>query len=169
VHSTVRDVVLAAYKALETDAADKRFVYGETGWASGGSFRPHRTHQNGLSVDFMVPVLDSAGRSIALPRGITDRYGYDLEFDHDGRLAGLTIDFEAVAEHLWQLHLASSARGLAIERVIFEPAYLPKIWRTRRGQDLRQSVKFIDKPVRWRHDEHYHLDFGVRCRALTGE
>lgn len=167
VHSTVRDIVLAAYRALETQMPDKRFVYGDTGWPAGGSFKPHRTHQNGLSVDFMVPVLDAQGRSIPLPRGLANRYGYDLEFDQGGRLGELAIDFEAVAEHVWQLHLAAQQRGVAVSRVIFEPAYLPRLWQARRGAELRQAVKFVDKPVWWRHDEHYHVDFAVPCRPLA--
>ncbi len=32
VHSRVSDVVLAAYRALESSARGKTFVYGETGW-----------------------------------------------------------------------------------------------------------------------------------------
>jgi penicillin-insensitive murein endopeptidase len=58
VHCKVAEVVLAAYADMERHYPARHFVYGETGWASGGSFKPHRTHQNGLSVDFMVPVLD---------------------------------------------------------------------------------------------------------------
>ena len=57
VHSDVHDVVLTAYTALEEAAPDKVFVYGETGKKSGGEFDPHKTHRNGLSVDFMVPVI----------------------------------------------------------------------------------------------------------------
>ena len=91
-----------------------KFVYGETGWAGGGRFKPHRTHQNGTSVDFMVPVRNDAGASVPLPRGYGDRYGYDLEFDASGHL----LTFMAA------------------------------------------------KP--WiRHDEHYHVDFAVPCKALT--
>jgi penicillin-insensitive murein DD-endopeptidase len=58
VHSKVRDVVISSYEALEGSAPETIYVYGETGWPSGGRFRPHKTHQNGLSVDFMVPITD---------------------------------------------------------------------------------------------------------------
>ncbi|HEU5263767.1 MAG TPA: penicillin-insensitive murein endopeptidase, partial [Gaiellaceae bacterium] len=85
VHSTVLEIVVAAYSALEKSAPERVFVYGETGWRSGGRIRPHRTHQNGLSVDFFVPVVDRTGRSVPLPTGLTNRYGYAIEFDRDGR------------------------------------------------------------------------------------
>jgi len=67
VHCKVAEVVLAAYEDLNRQHPNKVFVYGETGWASGGRFKPHKTHQNGLSVDFMVPVVDRSGRSVPLP------------------------------------------------------------------------------------------------------
>lgn len=66
VHSTVRDVVAASYAALAKTMPDKTFAYCETELARGGRFRPHRSHQNGLSVDFMVPVLDAFGGSAPL-------------------------------------------------------------------------------------------------------
>src|SRR5215510_12361885 len=121
VHSTVREVVVAAYAALEKSAPGKVFVYGETGWPSGGRIRPHRTHQNGLSVDFFVPIRDRSGQSVPIPTSVTNRYGYDIEFDKDGRFEEYTIDFEVMAEHLYQLHVAATARNVGIALVIFDP------------------------------------------------
>ena len=76
-----------------------------------GRIRLHRTHQSGLSVDFMVPVLDKLGRSVPLPTTALNKFGYDIEFDKDGKFGDLTIDFEAIAEHLRQLHLGGSCTG----------------------------------------------------------
>ena len=166
VHSTVRDVVVAAYKNLETAAPDKIFVYGETGWKSGGRIRPHRTHQNGLSVDFMVPVLDKSGQSVRLPTTPLNRYGYDVEFDAAGRYSNLRIDFPALAEHLYQLHVAARARGIGISLVILDPPYLPMLFATPRGPYLQQNLKFMKRSAWVRHDEHYHVDFEVQCNPL---
>src|SRR5262245_56167063 len=66
VHSRVAAILEASYKALAVARPETRYVYGETGWPSGGRFRPHRTHQNGLSVDFFVPVKDGKGQSVPL-------------------------------------------------------------------------------------------------------
>jgi penicillin-insensitive murein endopeptidase len=167
VHSTVHDIVIDAYRQLESAVPGKRFVYGDTGWSTGGRFKPHRTHQNGLSVDFMVPVLDEKGHSIPLPRSALNRFGYDMEFDAAGRLGAVRIDFDAIAEHVHQLDIAARKRGVAIERVILDPQYLPKVWVAPRGEELRRRVRFVDKPVWWRHDEHYHVDFAVPCKALA--
>jgi penicillin-insensitive murein endopeptidase len=168
VHSNVRDVVLAAYRNLEKAAPGKVFVYGETGWKSGGRIRPHRTHQNGLSVDFMVPVLDKAGRSVPLPTNALNRFGYDIEFDDSGRYRDLEIDFPAIAEHLYQLHLAARAQGIGIALVIFDPPYLPRLLGTERGPYLKENLKFMKGKPWVRHDEHYHVDFSVECKPLPG-
>ncbi len=143
VHSKVSDVLVAAYAALEQTAPGKHFVYGETGWPSGGRIWPHRTHQNGLSVDFFVPVRDKSGGSVVLPAEITSRFGYDIEFDKRGRFGDYTIDFEALAEHLYQLRLAAKAGGTGIALVIFDPPYLPKLFATARGPFLQQNIKFM--------------------------
>jgi penicillin-insensitive murein DD-endopeptidase len=166
VHRKVHDVVVAAYGALAKSAPNKVFVYGETGWASGGRFRPHRTHQNGLSVDFFVPVLDARGTSVPLPTRISERFGYDIEFDAQGRYEDYTIDFAALAEHLYRLQVAARSAKVGIALVIVEPAYLPRLFATPWGEALKALPFMKGKP--WvRHDEHFHVDFAVPCKPLV--
>jgi penicillin-insensitive murein endopeptidase len=159
VHSVIRDVVLEAYTNLEETDPELIFVYGETGWPSGGSFPPHITHKNGLSVDFMVPVRDGHGNSVPLPTSIWTHFGYDLEFDANGSLGDLQIDFEAIAKHLDALHQAASAHGLWIDIVILTPEFLPLLWNTPTGRSLQGKFPFWRKPAKVRHDEHYHINF----------
>jgi penicillin-insensitive murein endopeptidase len=125
-----------------------------------------------LSVDFMVPVLDEKDRSVPLPGSASNRYGYDLEFDANARYRieakrSVRIDFEAMAEHLYALDRAAKANAAPIDRVIFEPAYLPKLFATKRGWYLRKHIRFVRGQVWWRHDEHYHVDFMTECRPLS--
>ncbi len=162
-HDRVQRVVLAAYVELETTQPSQHFVYAETGAPRGGPFPPHRTHQNGLAVDFHVPVRDAQGRPAALPLNALNRYGYDLEFDAEGRLGDLVIDFDAVNAHLLALDAAARAEGIVVERVIFDPPYLPKLYAAERGSEVRRRVRFMPRPAWVRHDEHYHVDFGLRC------
>jgi penicillin-insensitive murein endopeptidase len=159
VHSVIREVILEAYAQLEENDPDLTFVYGETGWPSGGPFPPHITHQNGLSVDFMVPVRDSQGNAVPLPTSIWTRFGSDLEFDVNGRLGDLQIDFEALAKHLDALHQAAGSHGIWIKVVILTPEYLPLLWKTPTGSSLQGKFPFWRKPAKVRHDEHYHIDF----------
>ncbi|MGN6831161.1 penicillin-insensitive murein endopeptidase [Paucibacter sp. M5-1] len=164
VHAKVADVIVASYATLQARTPGVHYVYGETGWAAGGSFKPHRTHQNGLSVDFFVPVRDAQGRSGPLPTSPLTRFGYDLEFDAEARHGEHRIDFPALAEHLYALHHAARAQGVGIARVIFDTAYLPALFATPRGPSLRQHLPFMKGKPWVRHDEHYHVDFALACR-----
>jgi len=166
-HSRVVRVMTHAYGALERSMPDRVFVYGESGWAQGGPFRPHRTHQNGLAVDFMVPVLDASGRSVPLPSRVDNKFGYGIEFDRQGRHGSLRIDFEAIAEHLYAVHVAARREGITVERVIFDPPLIPALYRTRRGDFIRRQVRFMPGKAWVRHDEHYHIDFGLPCRPWS--
>jgi penicillin-insensitive murein DD-endopeptidase len=166
VHSKVEEIVAAAYATLEKSAPGKVFVYGETGWASGGRIRPHKTHQNGLSVDFFVPVLDREGKSVPIPGSIANRYGYDIEFDAEGRFGEYRIDFDAIGEHLYQLQQAAQSHHAGIALVIFDKPYLPKLFATAHGSLLQQNLVFMKGKPWVRHDEHYHVDFEIPCKPL---
>ena len=166
VHSAVYSVVLGAYEQLGKEMPDKVFVYGETGWKKGGQFKPHKTHRNGLSVDFMVPVLDESGTSVKLPSSVLNKWGYDLEFDANGELGDLRIDFEAIAEHIYQLDVIAKRHGIGIWRVIFDPQLQPQLEKSPRWSYLKQNVQFSTKRSWVRHDEHYHIDFKVPCKPL---
>lgn len=164
-HGKAQAAVVAAYKALETSAPDTVFVYGETGWKSGGRIRPHKTHQNGLSVDFMVPVLKD-GKSAPLPTSPLNKFGYDLEFDDSGKLDDYTVDFPAIAKHLLELQKAATAEGAGIERVIFEVPMQKHLFATPEGAQLKGKMKFSTKQAWVKHDEHYHVDFTLPCKPL---
>lgn len=169
VHDEVRAIVTDAYARTQKAMPDRTFVYGETGWEKGGRFRPHRTHQNGTSVDFMVPVRDAKGRSVQLPGNAVNKFGYDLEFNGRGSYEELTIDFTAIAEHLYQLSQAAKARKSDLALVIFEHAWLPKLYATPRGAYLKKQVRFMQGKPWIRHDEHYHVDFAIPCEPLDAK
>lgn len=166
VHSVVHAVVLEAYQRVASDHPEYRFVYGETGFAEGGSFEPHRTHQNGLSVDFMVPVRDASGAIVELPTSALQKFGYGLEFDAGGSVGELRIDFEAIALHLAALKRSAASRRVRVARVIFDPKLRAHLTRTRAWSSIK-DLPFMLKPAWVRHDEHYHVDFDVPCRPLS--
>ncbi|OYU25295.1 MAG: replication initiation protein [Burkholderiales bacterium PBB2] len=168
VHSKVAEIIVLAYEALAKDKPSNTYVYGETGWSSGGRIRPHRTHQNGLSVDFFVPVQDASGKSVPLPTSVTNKLGYDIEFNAKAKYEEYTIDFEATAEHLYQLQVAAKANGAGIALVIFDIEFLPKLFATARGPYLQKELPFMKGKPWVRHDEHYHVDFRVPCKQNAG-
>lgn len=165
VHSRVHAVVLGGYAKLSREHAGRSFVYGETGWENGGEIAPHRTHRNGLSVDFMVPVLDAEGKPAELVTNAANKYGYAIEFDASGRSEhGQRVDFESLAAHLAALAAVAKQRGVGIAKVIFDPKLRAKLAGTARWNEIR-TLPFSTKPAWVRHDEHYHVDFAVPCRS----
>ncbi len=164
VHSTVKRIMLASYKSLKTEAQGKLYKYAETGFKQGGQFKPHKTHQNGLSVDFMVPVKNINGVSVHLPSHYFNKLGYSIEFDKTGRYKDFTIDYEAMAAHIVSLHKAAINNHVDLWRVIFDPILQPYLMKTKYGRYLRKHIQFSKKSSWVRHDEHYHVDFKIPCR-----
>lgn len=164
VHSQVKEIILAAYKDLESNQPGKVYKYAETGYKEGGQFKPHKTHRNGLSVDFMVPVLDKTGASVHLPTNPFNKFGYNIEFDSNGRYEDLTIDYEALAAHIVALHKESQNRGYDLWRVIFAPELQPNLFKTQYSEYLSENIEFSKKRSWVRHDEHYHVDFEIPCK-----
>lgn len=164
VHSEVKQIILTSYAILEKELPDKVFKYAETGFESGGEFKPHKTHRNGLSVDFMSPVMTSDGASVHLPTHPFNKFGYNIEFDKTGRYENLTIDYTALAAHVVSLHKAAKRHGHGLWRVIFDPKLQPYLFDTEYGAYLKDNVQF-SKTRSWvRHDEHYHVDFAIPCK-----
>jgi penicillin-insensitive murein DD-endopeptidase len=164
VHSIVRDIMRDAYAELAKYRPDLRFIYGESGWATGGRFQPHRGHSNGTAVDFFVPVRSSGGQGDATVNLAVQSIGYATQFDRDGRSGSNTIDFEAMALHLLALERAARARGIGIRRVIFDVNLQPKLASTGSGREVLRCFAFNKQQAWVRHDEHYHVDFRVSCR-----
>lgn len=159
VNNRVRDIVLDAYNALSVELPDKSFMYGETGWCSGGRIRPHVTHRNGLSVDFFVPVINEQGQTVTLPTYLFNKFGYAVEFDEGGKAGDLRIDFATMATHLLRLQSAARAHNAEIEVVIFDSKLQESLFETETGQQVKDAMRFSKQPAWVRHDEHYHVDF----------
>ncbi len=164
VHSEVREIILTAYKWLETEAPGKVYKYAETGFKEGGQLKPHKTHRNGLSADFMVPVTNNKGESVHLPTHFFNKLGYAIEFDSAGKYDVYEIDYEALAAHIVALHKAAIAKKLNLWRVIFDPKLQPYLMNTKYGQYLKKNIQFSNKRSWVRHDEHYHVDFEITCQ-----
>lgn len=172
-HEKVIETAVAAYADMAKTHPDVSFVYGEIGAPNGGPFPPHRTHQNGLSVDFMVPVRQGKSRTTAtpgqMPHHPMNRFGYSETFDAHGAKKlenGLYryIDFEVIADHLLALDRQVRKRGGEIRRVILAPDLQDDLFRTKRGQEIRKRLKFNRNAAWSRHDDHYHVDFSFPCR-----
>jgi len=152
-------VVDAAYAEMGKAFPQTDWVYGESGWPWGGRIRPHHTHRNGLSFDFMVPLAN--GRR--LPTNVLNRFGYSEDFGSDGTGPSGRIDFAAIAGHLAALDRIAREKGGGIRRVILAPDLQDDLFRAPGGAALRQRLRFNHGPSWVRHDDHYHVDFDFPC------
>ena len=165
VHSIVKDIVVKSYKSLESELPGKIYKYAETGFQEGGEFKPHKTHRNGLSIDFMTPVINAANQSVHLPTHPLNKFGYNIEFDKNGLYDGLRIDYLALAGHIVELHKETKRRGYDLWRVIFDPKLQAPLFETKYGDYLKKNILFSKKKSWVRHDEHYHVDFSIHCKS----
>jgi penicillin-insensitive murein DD-endopeptidase len=160
VHDKVRATIEEAYKTCETTCPTTFFTLGETGLKGGGRFLPHRSHQSGMSVDFMVPLLDKKGNNY-LGYTPSNLWGYTWEFDKSGKLNDWTMDFEATARHILAIEKAAAANGLTLGKIIFDPDLQPELFATPSGAKIKH-LPFTPNPTIWRHDEHFHIDFELK-------
>lgn len=170
VHSSVYRTLLAAYEILQQTNPKTTYIYGETGFKEGGKFKPHKSHRNGLSVDFFVPVIDMKGNSKQLDIGITNKLGYNIEFSGEAQFSDLKIDFESIAKHLDALNIAAKKEGIGIELVIFDNQFQQFLFKSDTGKKIANQMIFSTKKPWVRHDEHYHVNFKVKCspNSLAG-
>lgn len=160
VHSALFATLRTAFKRAANEEPGRCFQLAETGWRHGGRFRPHRTHQNGLSVDILMPVSDSQGRATQLATWPWQLFGYGWEFDAKGNADSLHIDFNVLARLLLSLDEAAAQNGLRIELVIVTPEYQPLLFATPLGAKLQPlRARFMRRQAWVRHDEHIHIDF----------
>ena len=167
VHSKVKEILLDAYNELQKTSPDKTFVYAETGWKQGGSFKPHKTHQNGLSVDLMVPVVDTTtNKSVPMPTSVFNKLGYEIEFSKKGVFKKYKIDFDALGDLIYQISKSANKKNVKIWRVIFDPDMISLLHASHRGAYLKEHVLIPNKQSWVRHDEHIHIDFEIPCKPL---
>ena len=125
---------------------------------------PHRTHQNGLSVDYMMP-LEKEGA----PYYELDEKGashYLMDFDTEGHYSEdetVSIDFNMAARHILELDKQARKKGMRIHKVIFNTDLKDELYASDYGKKLKTSgiymTRNLSKLVNDLHDDHYHVDF----------
>lgn len=163
-HEKIYSIILDSYADLLETHPNRKFFLMELSRKEGGEIFPHRTHQNGLSVDFMMPKLKNG-----LPCYTLDSLGkshYLLEFNDQGEYVedtSIKIDFDLVAEHILALNKNANKLGYKIQKVIIKVSLKDELFKTSHGQKLKNSsiyiVKSLTPLINNLHDDHYHIDF----------
>jgi penicillin-insensitive murein DD-endopeptidase len=159
-HPLVNLTVVDSYAALAEALPTRRWQYGEMGKQAGGPLWPHKTHQNGLSADFFVPVSDVKSEAVLLKTSALNRFGYDFELTDAGELGALHIDWKAIGAHLLALEAAGKKHGVHIARIIITPDFHQQL--LLENPSISHLAPLFMKKEPWvRHDEHYHVDFAI--------
>jgi len=167
VHSKVSQTVLDAYRECQESCPQAHFRIMECSDKKGGKMLLHNTHQNGLSIDFMLPKkkndqvfsrLDGLGL-----------WHYFLDFKNDGSLRAnesITIDFETMARHILALDDAGKKYGVRVKKVILKIELKDEFYRTTSGKKVRNRgiyfAKVLPELINSAHEDHYHIDFSFR-------
>ena len=161
VHEKVKHIILDAYETCQSSCPQTSFVIGETGTRYGGLFVPHTAHQNGLSADFMVPLIKE-GKTFQ-NHHLFNFWGYALWFDQKGveQNSNAQIDFEAMAKHLIALDKAAKGQGLVIQKIVFNPSLSKHLFAGSYGEKIRK-MPFSQQLEVIPYDNHYHVDFGFK-------
>ena len=164
IHSTLRNAILSGFDSLETVLPSRYFTIMECSNKEGGEMFPHKTHQNGLSIDFMMPLLKNDKPYLGL-----DSIGaqhYALDFDDNGNYskdASIQIDFNTVAQQILIMDYFARQNGLNISKVIIKIEFKEELFATYYGKILKKSgiyvVQGLSPLINALHDEHFHLDF----------
>ncbi|HBH48427.1 MAG TPA: replication initiation protein [Bacteroidales bacterium] len=162
VHSSAHTTVINSYAKCETHLPGIKFSIMDCSKKQGGRLWPHRTHQNGLSIDFMTPLVKN-GKQKRFYDGI-GIFSYLLNFDSEGKLnKHVSIDFETMAKHILLLDIEARKNGLKIKKVIFKINLKDNLYSTKSGAELKRRgiyfAKNLSPKIDKLHDDHYHIDF----------
>ncbi len=163
-NSRVYKTIIDAYKVCEKSCEGIHFKIMECSNKKGGKMLIHRTHQNGLSVDFMIPKKKGKQQSTFFDK--IGLWHYLLEFTDSGILKineNVQIDFETMGKHILALKKAAQKNGLRIKKVIFKIELKDDFFKTKSGRQVKQKgiyfARSLPDLVNRVHDDHYHIDF----------
>lgn len=163
-HSDIYQIVIDSYKDLNKIYPDYTFKIMECSKRRGGRPFPHKTHQNGTSIDFMTPL--KKGNKIVRLYDKIGMWRYLMKFDSNGKARinkNIEIDFDKTAKHILILDKTARANGYRIKKVILETNLKDEIYNSKFGKELKNSniyfVRSLPKIINELHDDHYHIDF----------
>ena len=166
VNDKVWKTIDESYKVMSKNYPDRQFKIMETARQKGGQMLIHRTHQTGLSVDFMVPKIRRSNQNPIWDG--TGMFHYLLDFDPDGNLIidkKTKIDFECMSQHILAVNQAAKKNDLKIRMIIFKTNLKDDLFNTPSGKKLKASgiyfAKSLEPIVNRVHDDHYHIDFMI--------
>lgn len=165
IHSKLYSVMLDALSTCEKTCPNRKFKLMECANKHGGKMLIHRTHQTGLSIDIMTPMMKNGA-----PYALTDHLGvwhYLLQYDNSGKWTkNVQVDFEHLARLILAIDDAARNNGLKLSKVILKTDLKDEFYATESGKKVKaRGIYFamvLPKTINNLHDDHIHLDFRSR-------
>jgi penicillin-insensitive murein endopeptidase len=164
INCAINSILVSTFKELETTLPNRTFYLMEASNEKGGKISPHRTHQNGTSIDLMIPLLKENQ-----PYTKLDSIGvehYLLNFNDKGEYkedTSIKIDFETLALEILTIEKNARLNNWKISKVILKTEYQKFIFSTKYSDQLKTSkiyfTKKLEKVINDLHDDHIHIDF----------
>lgn len=165
-HHKVHDAMLYAFKNLASTAPGIQWRLMETNGRNGGNMLIHRTHENGMSVDLMIPKKNGDRQS-----RFWDRVGmwhYLLDFDDEGGFYlnnNVKLDLENLAKAILAIDDGARQNGLRIRKILLRTRLLDEFYSTKSGKEVRRRKIYIPQRLPYWvdrvHDDHIHVDFEI--------
>lgn len=165
VHSKICSAVIKAYQDFIQSMPNINFMILECSHKKGGKMHPHRTHQNGTSIDFAVPLKKNKKPYHGDQwKGV---WHYGMRFNENGECKGnkkVSIDFEDMAKHILALEKAARKRNMYLKKVLLKINLKDEFFSTPFGIEVKSKkiyfAKYLPPFIDDFHDDHYHIDFG---------
>lgn len=163
-HSTTKEIILNTYSRLNKELPERFFYLMELSHEHGGKIAPHRTHQNGTSVDFMMPKTSNGKIFYGLDTIGIDHYL--LDFNNSGICNSdpeVSVDFNLIARHILYLDEEARKLGYKISKVIIKLEYKDDLYQTEYGKKIKERniyfARNLSPLINKLHDDHFHVDF----------
>lgn len=164
INCSINSILVSTFKDLETSKPNRTFYLMEASNEKGGNISPHRTHQNGTSIDLMIPLIKNNE-----PYTLLDTLGvehYLLNFNEKGEYVddtSIKIDFETLALEIVTIEKNARLNNWKILKVILKTEYQKFIFSTKYSDQLKTSKIYftqkLEKVINDLHDDHIHIDF----------
>ena len=164
INCAINSILISTFKDLESSIPNRTFYLMEASNEKGGKISPHRTHQNGTSIDLMVPLMKNNSPYIKL-----DTIGvehYLLNFNETGEYledTAIKIDFETLALEILTIEKNARLQNWKISKVILKTEYQKFIFSTKYSDLLKSSniyfTQKLEPIINQLHDDHIHIDF----------
>lgn len=117
VHEKIKETLVESFKILKEKYPDREFIVGDAGLKEGGPMSfVGKEKQNGLEVDFIIPLKNEDGGPYN-KRPISNYWNYEMDFDENGKLGGMDVDYTVLATQLATLQGSAEKNGLTIKRI----------------------------------------------------